>query len=1020
MRNTILAAVAALFCSVVLTAQTSTTVIDGLRSKNTRLIAFTNVTVVTEPGTRIENATILIRNERIEAVGTNVSIPAGADVRDARGQWVYAGFIDPIADVKALAGGGRGGDSHNPWEDEGPNTPPATGAQHWNQAVRPERRATAELRVSDAAVRDLRSMGVTAVGAASQDGIFRGSAAVALLREGTASTTVIANDVYQGLSFRKGSSKTPYPSSQMGSIALIRQTLSDAVWYKNAHDVAQRIPTATPPEQNLSLEALSNALTAKKLFVAEMQDEHDIARWYALAQDPTFALAFKGTGQEYRRLAQIAATKPTIILPLTLPKVPDVRDASAAHEVSLQELIHWYWAADNARLLDSAGCTLAVTVSGVKDASAALATLRMMVQRGWDPKKALAALTTVPARIVGTDDRLGRIAPGYYANLVFTTGDLFDEKTVIRSVAVAGQTYDIKPSAAVDIRGTWALTSTLLRSPLKVTVSGAAEAPSTTFKRDSITVSGGLSLQRARVTFHLDGDTLGIDGTIRGAGAADSIMMTGTLTAPDGSTAAFVMRRDSVFTEKKSTPPPALARRALPKYLPLGAYGLDSLPPQRSVLLKNATVWACAEKPSVSVADVLIKNGVIAAVGTGLSGADTTIDCTGKHITPGILDEHSHIAITRGVNEGTHAVTAEVRIGDVLEPDDINIYRQLAGGVTSSHLLHGSANPMGGQLQLIKLRWGADAEGLRFQNVTPTIKFALGENVKQSNWGDNFRTRYPQTRMGVEEIMRDAFRAAVEYDRQRTEAGAGLTRVPVRKDYQLETLLEIIQGKRYIHCHSYVQSEILMLIRLAEEFNFKVKTFTHILEGYKVADEMAKHGAGGSSFADWWAYKFEVYDAITQNPAIMHEQGVLVSINSDDAEMARRLNQEAAKSVKYGGVSDTTALKFVTLNAAKQLAVDDRIGSIEVGKQADVVVWSGHPLSNTTRAERTFVDGRQYFSIEQDRALHARDMALRAFLEQQALEALDGGAPSQGGGRGPRREYDCEDIDDEMAGEAGY
>ena len=368
------------------------------------------------------------------------------------------------------------------------------------------------------------------------------------------------------------------------------------------------------------------------------------------------------------------------------------------------------------------------------------------------------------------------------------------------------------------------------------------------------------------------------------------------------------------------------------------------------------------------------------------------------------------------MNEGTHAVTTEVRIGDVLDPDDINIYRQLAGGVTASHLLHGSANPMGGQLQLIRMRWGADAEGIKFRDAKPTVKFALGENVKQSNWGDKYRSRYPQTRMGVQEIMRDAFQAAREYEVKRDAASIGGS--PVRRDLQLDALVEILNGDRYIHCHSYKQTEILMLMRLAEDFGFRVHTFTHILEGYKVAKEMAAHGAMASSFSDWWAYKFEVYDAIPENPAIMHEQGVVVSINSDDAEMARRLNQEAGKSVSYGGVGEEEALKFVTANAALQLDVPDQVGTLRAGLDADVVVWSGNPLSNLSRVEQTYVEGRLMFSRPMDAALRARDSSLRVFLEQEALRAIAEGETPSKPESSEEHEYHCDDINDEMAGSA--
>ena len=312
-----------------------------------------------------------------------------------------------------------------------------------------------------------------------------------------------------------------------------------------------------------------------------------------------------------------------------------------------------------------------------------------------------------------------------------------------------------------------------------------------------------------------------------------------------------------------------------------------------------------------------------------------------------------------------------MRIGDVVNPDDIQIYRSLAGGTTTAQLLHGSANPIGGQAQIIQLKWGESAQNMKMKNVPGSIKFALGENVKQSNWGSDYRTRYPQTRMGVEAVMKDAFVRTKEY-KAAQKAYAELSRsekrktAPIRKDYRLETLDEILKSQRHVHIHSYVQSEILMFLRLAEQFDFTVTTFTHILEGYKLADEMAKHGAGGSTFADWWGYKFEVYDAIPQNACLMNQRGVLTSINSDSPDLQRRLNQEAAKSITYCDMSQEDAWKMVTINPAKQLKIDNRTGSIKTGKQADFVIWDHNPLSVYARAEQTWIDGRQYFDLATD------------------------------------------------------
>ena len=346
------------------------------------------------------------------------------------------------------------------------------------------------------------------------------------------------------------------------------------------------------------------------------------------------------------------------------------------------------------------------------------------------------------------------------------------------------------------------------------------------------------------------------------------------------------------------------------------------------------------------------------------------------HITAGIIDEHSHIAIMQGVNEGTQAVTAEVRIGDAINSEDVNIYRQLAGGVVAAQLLHGSANPIGGQSALIKLRWGLTPEQMKIEGADGFIKFALGENVKQSNWGDQATVRFPQTRMGVEQVMVDAFTRARQYEKNKTRIK--------HVDLELEALSEILNRKRFISCHSYVQSEINMLMHVADSFKFRVNTFTHILEGYKVADKMKAHGVHASTFADWWAYKFEVFEAIPYNAAILQQMGVVTAINSDDAEMGRRLNQEAAKAVKYGGVSEEEAWKMVTLNPAVMLHLDKRMGSLKAGKDADIVVWNTHPLSIDAMPLMTFVDGRLLF----DRSKHPDAVQQTEKERMRLIEAM--------------------------------
>jgi len=393
-----------------------------------------------------------------------------------------------------------------------------------------------------------------------------------------------------------------------------------------------------------------------------------------------------------------------------------------------------------------------------------------------------------------------------------------------------------------------------------------------------------------------------------------------------------------------------------------------------TLLVRNATLWTQGPDGAIETGDILIRDGKIAKIGPDLRaprGAEV-IDASGKHVTPGLIDCHSHTAGRGGLNEGSNNITAEVRIADVLDPNSVNIYRQLAGGLTMAHILHGSANSIGGQDAVIKFKRGATIDELLVPDASPGIKFALGENPKRSNFRRPGMTqRYPATRMGVMESIRERFTAARDYmdewqEYRELSDAASERREPPRRDLQLEAIAEILNGERLIHSHSYRQDEILALLRLAEEFGVTIGTFQHVLEGYKVADELAAHGAGASTFSDWWAYKLEAYDAIPYNGALMHERGVTVTFNSDSAELARRMNLEAAKAVRYGGVEPIAALNFVTYNAALQLGVADRTGSLEPGKDADFVIWSGDPLSVFSVAEQTWVDGVRQFDRADD------------------------------------------------------
>lgn len=426
-------------------------------------------------------------------------------------------------------------------------------------------------------------------------------------------------------------------------------------------------------------------------------------------------------------------------------------------------------------------------------------------------------------------------------------------------------------------------------------------------------------------------------------------------------------------------------------------------------LIRNATVLT-ASKGTLANTDILIQNGKIARIGSNLkaSANATVIDATGKFVSPGIIDCHSH-SMLDAINEGSLSVTSMTTVRDALDPQDITVYRALAGGVTAANLLHGSANAIGGLNTVVKFKWGKPVEDFVMADAPPGIKFALGENPKQANVPNipGRQPRYPRTRMGVMEVIRDAFLRAKDYKRSWDDFKAGKSKVAPRRDLELEPLVEIMEGKRLVHAHGYRSDEHLNLLLIADEFGFKVATLQHGLEAYKIAPEIAKRGTGVSIFTDFWSYKLEAYDAIPYNAAILWKAGVNVSINSDSDERMRRLNLDAAKVMKYGGVPEDDALRMITLNPAKQLGIDKRTGSIDVGKDADLVIWNAHPFSVYARPEMTMIEGEVYFDRN-------KDIQRRATLEKerQDLEKLEINRPSGTGQPRVPSERRVEDRDD--------
>ena len=1000
-------------------AVAQTTPPNGIRTKTPTLKAFTHARIVVSPTQTFDNATLVISDGKVLAVGVSAAIPSGATVVDLAGKTIYPGLIDPYTNYGLPKDEQRGGRS---WGgDRGPQLEgKRIGCNAWNDAIHAEKNWVESFQPDSDVASELLKQGITVAQSTKLDGVFRGRSFVALLGKGLPNDQIIRPYSWQTASFDKGSSTQDYPSSLMGSIALVRQMFLDADWYRKARAAYTVNSSIKMPEFNTALEAL--AKNPGERIVFETDDEQSLLRAARISREFATPFVLVGSGYEYRIADQVAATGLPIILPVTYPKAPEVKTVEDELDVSLEQLRHWEMAKSNAARLSRAGAKIAFTTKGLKDRADFLKNVRSAVTFGLSKTAALTALTTTAADLCGVTAQVGTLDPGKFANFIVTDGDLFENKTTIYSVWVAGNESEFKPIDQIDFRGEYM--AKIGAQDLTLSISGDLDKPTGEFRLGEIKASlSGVQTERNKIFFAVNGDSLGLPGTIRFAARRPGNVMEGVGERSDGSRIDLIATRTSPYSAPpdtgKSAEKPVDTVIVSHFTFPNTAFGQVHPATPENVLIKNATVWTCESDGNLDGTDVLVQNGKFTKIGKGLVAPSGTkvIDATGLHLTPGIIDEHSHIAISKGVNEGSASVSAEVRIGDVIDPGDIDIYRALGGGVTITHGLHGSANAIGGQCQVIKLKWGSSAEDLKFAAAAPTIKFALGENVKQSNWGDRNVVRYPQTRMGVETIIKDAFQAAKEYeadwktynalpakDRTRT--------VPPRRDIQLDALVEILNSQRFVHCHSYMAPEILMLMRLAEQFGFTIGTFTHILEGYKVADEMAAHGSSANSFSDWWAYKFEVYDAIPQNPGLMQARGVLVGINSDSPEMGRRLNQEAAKSVMYTGMSEIDALKMVTINPAIQLKVESRTGSIKVGKDADFVLWTDNPLSVYAKPTQTWIEGARYFSLESDSTVRAENDAERAKLIQKVLSTGEkGGEPGMGRRHGEPR-WDCNDVFD--------
>ena len=946
-------------CSFSLFAQDYFPSNSGVIANNSNYTAFTNATIHVSPTEVIENGTLIIKEGKVVSVGESVNIPKNTTIIDLSGKTIYPSFID-IYTTFGVTKPKRGGN--------GPQYGASRSGFYWNDHIMPEQDVMASFKYDSKSASEMHKLGFGVVNTHMPDGIVRGTGAlIALNNDADNSMRVVDGETTQHLSFSKSvTSRQSYPSSIMGSMALLRQMYNDAEWYADGN-----IDT-----KDLSLEALNGNKNLLQVF--EAGSRANLLRADKVGDAFNIQYVIVGGGDEYERINEVKGTNATVILPIDFKLAYNVDNPFLAGTLSLSDMRSWNQEPHNPRLLAENGINFALTTYGLKSKKTFSSNLMKAIESGLSKQKALEALTTIPASLLGKSDVLGTLKTGSYANFLITSGDIFEKKTKLYENWVQGTPHVLENMNIKDIDGNYNFK--LAGNDYKLTISSSTSKPNA--KLESGEKSLGTKINYANDWMNLTFKTA--DSTKKEyirivANTTKGNSLNGKVTLPNGNTLFFyankTKKKDSEKdADKKKEKEKAKEPFISPITYPNLAYGFTEKPKAETLLFKNATIWTNEKDGVLENTDVLIKDGKISKIGKNLSNKNArVIDATGKHITAGIIDEHSHIAAA-SINEGGHNSSAEVTIEDVLDDEDIDIYRNLAGGVTSIQILHGSANPIGGRSAIIKLKWGEPADDLVYNNSPKFIKFALGENVKQSRSRTN--SRFPQSRMGVEQVFMDYFSRAKAYDNLKKSGK------PYRKDTEMEVIAEILNKERFISCHSYVQSEINMLMKVAEKFDFNINTFTHILEGYKVADKMKAHGVGGSTFSDWWAYKYEVNDAIPYNAAIMHNAGVTVAINSDDAEMSRRLNQEAAKSVKYGGISEEDALKFVTLNPAKLLHLDDRVGSLKVGKDADVVLWSDHPLSIYAKAEKTIIEGVTYFDL-------ARDIQMREAIKKEKSELIN-------------------------------
>lgn len=948
-------------------------------------LAITNVKIITGTGETIDSGTILIVDGRIVAVGADVTIPDHADRLDATGLIAYPGFIDALSHVgipeaQRTAAERERTEDLNPNQSEGPL--PATRMAN-RRGILPQRRAIEQYAPDDKQLEALRAQGFTTVLLAPRGGILGGTSTVLSLSGEPIRRSIVAEDVAMHGSF-SADEPGDYPGTVLGVFAQFRQVMNDARWYARLRKYHERhaLEGKRPPTDE-ALESLQAVLARDLPVLFEANSEREIRRALGLMNEFELAPGITGGKEAWKVLDRLQSERVPLVVSLKFDEEPEYgkkdpksrkpqpkKPAAEPEEEPLpeqeetetepehahaekpekpgekkgeeKEKIYeplrlrieqrrlWEEQVANVIRLHEAGVPFALTTDGHKDAKEFFAALRKVLERGLPEEAAVAALSRTPAELLGLHQQIGAIAPGRFANVVLRTGNLSDEKAKTRFVFVDGKKFEIEKEKKDEKKE-------------------ADKKPDTEKKPEEPEPDPEPQLPEPEEEEPKVEEKPAAPPAEEPAPAAEQP----EAAEPKPEEAAETKEEEKPEEDKSPLYEVELLEDRVPKTRTGG-----------NVLIKDATVIPVTT-PTLERASILVRDGKIAGIGPDLAAPEgvTVIEAAGRFAIPGFVDCHSHLAID-GVNEGTQSITAEVRVGDTIDPTDVGIYRAAAGGTTTHHAMHGSANTIGGQNVTFKLKYRRPIEELLIPDAPRTIKFALGENVTQANWGERGR-RWPNTRMGVEAVMRHAFDAALYYQAELAKhdeaTRAGRDVPPVRRDLRLDALSEVLRGELQVHTHCYRSDEILRLLHVAEDYGFRIACLQHVLEGYRIAPEIARHGCGASTFSNMWAYKVEAYQAIPHNAALMTQHGINVSINSDSPDTIRYFGQEAAKCVRWGGLTENEALRLVTINPAMQLGIDHRVGSLEVGKDADIAIFNGHPLNTFSKCVLTLIDGEVYF-----------------------------------------------------------